>query len=180
MTFDFNILPHRPDSAREFAHSIEDIDAELRGDIVSLARALWAGDDRLHHERREPNGVRFGNHGSLQVTTAGPMAGVICDYKGDGKGLSPLGAIQAQLGLTKAEAVRWALDWLGWRRQSTNAAPEAGTDPGRADRRHRRFRPKTMGTNHSYYRHLCGAIPSRSPRDRWPATRRGAVPPWRF
>jgi hypothetical protein len=92
--------------------SVDAVNAALRDRVVELVMHI-RGERPSKRGRRY---VRFGRQGSLRVDVSGPEQGRIIDFEGgSGKGRSPFDYIIEQCKLTGfAEAMRWAINWLGW------------------------------------------------------------------
>lgn len=89
--------------------SLDQIKQMLRDDISQLVDYLFVGE-KPHGRGRDD--IRFGSRGSMQIFMSGPSRGSFHSHE-SGEGGSALDLIAYKNGISFADAVVWARNWLG-------------------------------------------------------------------
>ena len=110
---------------------LNEVDSRLRDNVQSLVEYLRPPSML---PKRQGHQLRYGRKHGLAVDISGRDKGRITPFDGEGKGLSPLQLIQAEMGCSFPAAVEWAANWLGL---SPEYTPDPETERKREEKRER-------------------------------------------
>ena len=127
--------PCEPRFPRRQQISIEETDAQLRDRVQELVEHLRPP---ANPGKRIGTRMEYGTKGGLKVEVLGKDKGRITPFDGDGKGRSPIQFIQYELDLDKAEAIQWAIGWLGISDEDYHRHHEAGKKQRKEQEKKRR------------------------------------------